>query len=152
MRLGEALARRAELQSRLVELRERLSMSTLVQEGDSPPENPDTLIEALDQAADELEQLIANINRTNAQTEFRSGRTLTDALAQRDVLGLRHGALKAAADATAQQRARYSRSEIRVITTFDVGAIRNRLDQLARERRELDADIQALNWTVDLAE
>lgn len=151
MRLGQALARRAELQSRLSELRERLEVSTLVQEGDSPPEDPTELIEELDQVADELEQLIASINRTNTETELQPGTTLTDALARRDVLGLRHGALKAAADATAIQQARYSRSEIRMVRTFNVAEVRKRVDQLARERRQLDADIQAANWTVDLA-
>ncbi len=151
MKLGQALARRAELQSRLSELRERLGVSTLVQEGDSPPEDPDELIRELDEAADELERLIAAINQTNAETELRPGTTLTDALARRDVLGLRHGALKAAADATAVKQARYSRSEIRMVRTFDVAEVRKRVDELARERRELDADIQAANWTVDLS-
>lgn len=151
MRLGQALARRAELQSRLSELRERLEISTLVQEGDSPPEDPTELIEELDQVADELEQLIASINRTNTETELQPGTTLTDALARRDVLGLRHGALKAAADATAVHQARYSRSEIRMVRTFDVAEVRKRVDLLARERRQLDADIQAANWTVDLS-
>jgi hypothetical protein len=135
----------------LSELRERLEVSTLVQEGDSPPEDPTELIEELDQVADELEQLIASINRTNTETELQPGTTLTDALARRDVLGLRHGALKAAADATAIQQARYSRSEIRMVRTFNVAEVRKRVDQLARERRQLDADIQAANWTVDLA-
>jgi hypothetical protein len=94
--------------------------------------------------------LIALINRTNAQTRLESGATLTDALARRDVLGWRHGALKAVADATAQQQARYSRSEIRLVRTFDVGGIRRRLDELARDRRQLDTEIQAANWTAEL--
>ena len=152
MKLGEALARRAELQSRLGELRERLSVSTLVQEGDSPPEDPNELIGELDRTADELEALITAINLTNSATEVRPGLSLTAALARRDVLGLRHGALKAAADATAVKQARYSRSEIRMVRTFDVAAVRARVDALARERRQLDAEIQAANWTVELAD
>jgi hypothetical protein len=72
-------------------------------------------------------------------------------LAKRDVLGWRHGALKAVADATAQQQARYSRSEIRLVRTLDVAGIRKRLDEIARERRELDTEIQAANWTAELA-
>lgn len=150
MKLGEALARRAELQSRLGELRERLGAITLVQEGDSPAENPDELIAEIDRTADELESLIASINRTNSATEVRPGMTLTEALATRDVLGLRHGALKAAADSTAVGQARYSRSEIRMVRTFDVAEVRARVDRLAGERRALDAEIQATNWTVDL--
>src|SRR3954454_9219334 len=152
MKLGEALARRAELQTRLGEIRDRLRISALVQEGDSPPEDPAPLLAEFEQVADELEALIAEINRTNAQIRLGSGATLTAALAKRDVLGWRHGALKAVADATAQQQARYSRSEIRVTRTFDVGALRRRIDDIARDRRELDVEIQAANWTVYLIE
>jgi hypothetical protein len=151
MKLGEALARRAELQTRLGEIRDRLRISALVQEGDTPPEDPGPLLAEFEQVADELERLIAEINRTNSQIRLSSGATLTDALAKRDVLGWRHGALKAVADATAQQQARYSRSEIRLVRTFDVGDIRKRLDDIARRRRELDTEIQAANWTAELA-
>lgn len=151
MKLGEALARRAELQNRLGQVRDRLRISALVQEGDKPPEDPGPLLAELDEIADELEQLIAAINRTNAVTRLPSGSTLTQALARRDVLGLRHSALNAVANATAQQQARYSRSEIRLVRTFDVADVRKRVDLLAREQRELDAEIQAANWTVELA-
>jgi hypothetical protein len=150
VKLGEALARRAELQTRLAQVRDRLRVSALVQEGDQPAEDPQPLLAELDAVAAELEALIAAINATNAQTRMESGLTLTEALARRDVLGLLHGALKAVADATAQQQARYSRSEIRMVRTFDVAAVRARVDQLARERRQLDVEIQNANWTVDL--
>lgn len=149
-KLGEALARRSELQSRLGELRDRLRVVALVQEGDKPAEDPEPLLKELDDVAVELTSLIARINRTNATARISSGASLTEALARRDVLGLLHGALKAVADATAQQQARYSRSEIRLVRTFDVSAVRDRVDLLARERRELDIEIQAANWTVDL--
>jgi hypothetical protein len=43
-------------------------------------------------------------------------------------------------------------NRIRLVRTFDVGAVRARLDQLARQRRELDVEIQTANWTVDLDE
>ena len=151
-KLGEALARRAELQARLGEVRDRLRTTALAQEGDRPAEDPEPLLTELDAIAAELETLIADINRTNAVTEMSSGRTLTEALARRDVLGLLHGALKAVADSTAQQQARYSRSEIRLVRTFDVAAVRSRVDELARDRRQLDVEIQNANWTVDLQE
>jgi hypothetical protein len=151
-KLGEALARRAELQARLGEVRDRLRVSALAQEGDRPAEDPEPLLSELDAIAAELEKLIADINRTNAVTQISSARTLTEALARRDVLGLLHGALKAVADSTAQQQARYSRSEIRLVRTFDVAAVRSRVDELARDRRQLDVEIQNANWTVDLQE
>ena len=145
------MARRAELQARLGEVRDRLRVSALAQEGDRPAEDPEPLLSELDAIAVELEKLIADINRTNAVARISSG-TLTEALARRDVLGLLHGALKAVADSTAQQQARYSRSEIRLVRTFDVGAVRSRVDELARDRRQLDVEIQNANWTVELQE
>jgi hypothetical protein len=151
-KLGEALARRSELQNRIGEVRDRLRVIALVQEGDKPAEDPEPLLRELDDVAAELTTLIARINRTNSSARIASGATLTEALARRDVLGLLHGSLKAVADATAQQQARYSRSEIRLVRTFDVSGVRDRVDQLARERRDLDVEIQAANWTVELAD
>jgi len=152
VKLGEALAKRAELQNRLGQVRDRLRLSALVQEGDQPPEDPEPLLAELEQVAHDLERLIAAINQTNAITRLPSGATLTQALARRDVLGLRHSALRAVADATAQRQARYSRSEIRLVRTFDVGEVRKLVDSLAREQRELDVEIQAANWTVELTD
>jgi len=105
----------------------------------------------VDRLADELERLIAVINLTNSSTSLRSGVTLTEALARRDVLALRHGVLRQA-EAAAQAQGCYGRSEIRLVRLIDVAAIRARLDDLARERRELDTEIQAHNWTEDLIE
>jgi hypothetical protein len=151
-KLGEALARRSELQARVVEVRDRLRVSALVQEGGRPAEAPDPLLAELDEIANELERLIAAINHTNSNARLASGMSLTSALARRDVLGVLHGALKAVVDSTAQQQARYSRSEIPLVRTFDVAAVRARMDAMARERRQLDVEIQNANWTVDLLE
>jgi hypothetical protein len=152
MKLGEALARRSDLQKRLAQLGVRLRESAVVQEGTEPPESPDELLGEVDRLADELERLIALINQTNSSTRLSSGVTLTEALARRDVLALRHGVLHHVAEAAAQAQTRYGRSEIRLVRLIDVAAIRARLDDLARERRELDTEIQAHNWTVDLIE
>ncbi len=152
MKLGEALARRSDLQKRLAQLGVRLRESAVVQEGNEPPESPDELLGEVDRLAEELERLIAVINQTNSTTRLPSGVTLTEALARRDVFALRHGVLHHAAEAAAQAQGRYGRSEIRLVRLIDVAAIRARLDDLARERRELDTEIQAHNWTVDLIE
>ena len=124
----------------------------MAQEGSEPPESPKDLLGEVDRLADELEQLIALINQTNSSTRLPSGMSLTEALARRDVLALRHGVLHQAAEAAVQAEARYSRSEIRLVRLIDVAAIRARMDDLARDRRELDTEIQAHNWTVDLIE
>ena len=47
---------------------------------------------------------------------------------------------------------RYGKAEIRILPTVDVGDLRRRGDELARERRELDTVIQETNWTTELIE
>jgi cell division protein FtsB len=77
---------------------------------------------------------------------------VTAALARRDVLGTRQSVLRSAVGAVADSQARYSRSEIRLTRQIDVAAVRKQIDDLARERRELDTEIQEYNWTADLIE
>jgi hypothetical protein len=152
MKLGEALARRSDVQTRIAQVRDRLAATALVQEGDEPPEPSQALLAELDALLEELRELIVAVNRTNATTRLPSGATLTEALARRDVLRMRHAALTAIVKATAQAQARYSRSEIRIVRTVDVAALRKAADDAAKERRELDAEIQQVNWTVDVTE
>jgi ABC-type siderophore export system fused ATPase/permease subunit len=152
MKLAEALVLRADLQRRVGQVRERLNMSALVQEGDQPPEQPQALLGELDEMLAQLNRLIVQINQTNVRTRIDDGETLTEALAQRDVLDLRLGVLKQVADTAAQRIDRYGRSEIKRVATVDVGALRRDIDQIARQRRELDTAIQATNWTTELGE
>ncbi len=106
---------------------------------------------------DELEALIRDINRTNSSTFMGDGRTLTDALAERDVFRLRYSMLKVSADAAsgAQQHAgfmRATRSELKLMSDLDVRSLRQQGSDIARRARELDARIQEVNWTSELQE
>ena len=81
------------------------------------------------------------------------GGTLTDALARRDVLRLRHSVVTAAADAAAgegQRGFRQLRSELKMIPALPVAQLRHQADDLARQLREVDTLIQRTNWEVDL--
>jgi hypothetical protein len=150
VKVGEALTLRAQLQTRFQLLLERLKASALVQEGGKPPEDPNELLKELEGAARELEGLIAQINKTNLATTLADGRTLTDALARREYLGRLQGAFHQIAETASAGQARYSKSEIRVVRMVDVADLRRRADDLAKERRELDATIQEANWQTDL--
>ncbi len=150
MKLAEALVLRADLQRRVAQLRDRLSKSVLIQEGDQPAEEPQMLLTVLGDILKELGDLITRINVTNLQTTLADGTTLTAALARRDVIALEQSVLQSAADTASNRFDRYSRSEIRRVATIDVAALRRNIDDLARQRRELDTLIQATNWTTDL--
>src|SRR5512144_1654858 len=120
MKLSEALIRRADAQTRIAQLRQRLAQSALVQEGERPPEDPKQLLKELDRLLGELTGLIKQINHTNSVTRFDEGKTLTDALAERDVLILERTVLASLAQAAAHSQGRYSRSEVKYVPTVNV--------------------------------
>lgn len=157
MKLAEALILRADAQKRIQQLRERLARSARIQEGDTAPENPEELLVEVSRTVVEFNDLIKKINRTNAQTTFDETRTLTDALAARDALALEHnvltGLLAEATGQNAQMRYGYAQAtNIKYFRTVDVASVQKRADDLAQQRRDLDARIQALNWNADLIE
>lgn len=151
MKLAEALILRADAQKRIAQLQQRLLRSAKVQEGEQPSENPQELLHELEATCADLVTLIKRINQTNSATQFQ-GKTLTDALAERDVLTLKRKAYNSLIENAAIRQDRYSRSEVRFISTVDVANLQRQLDNLARDYRELDAQIQAMNWQTDLVE
>ncbi|WP_037329625.1 DIP1984 family protein [Salinispora tropica] len=153
MKLAEALALRSDAARRAERLRARITASARYQEGETPAEDASALLAEAGEALGELESLIRRINRTNAVTVVREGGTLTDALARRDVLRLRHSVVTSAADAAAgegQRGYRQLRSELTMVPALSVSELRGQADDLARQLREVDTLIQRTNWEVDL--
>ena len=157
MKLAEALLLRADRNRTLEQLKQRVQVSARYQEGEEPPEDARELLSMASTVLDELEGLIRNINLTNSGTVMADGRTVTDALAERDVLRLRYSVLKVSADAAsgAQQQVGYmraTRSELKLMSDLDVKNLRQQASDIARRVRELDARIQEVNWTTELQE
>lgn len=154
MKLAEALTARADLQRRIEQLRARITANARFQEGEEPSEDANLLL--VDAEADlvRLRDLIRRINATNARLDLGIDGTMTDALAARDVLRLRHSLLTdAAASASGNtQFPRQMRSELRQISALPVAELRANADRVAQELRELDNRIQQANWTNDLEE
>ncbi|MEO0870298.1 MAG: DIP1984 family protein, partial [Cyanobacteria bacterium J06642_11] len=143
------LIQRSDCQKRIAQLRQRLTRSAKVQEGEQPPENPQELLSDADGAIAELTGLIQRINQTNASTSFSEG-SLSDALAQRDTLLTKRSVLENLIQAASITHDRYSRSEVRFVSTVNIADLQRQLDHVSRDYRLLDAQIQSLNWQVDL--
>jgi len=152
MKLAEALILRADAQKRIEQLRQRLNNNAQIQEGEKPAEAPQTLLYEFEQVAGELTRLIQQINVTNVSTKLDNGMTLANALAERDVLKLRHSVYAGLANAAKPSQVRYSLSEIRLQSTVDVAETQAQADRLGRSHRELDTQIQSANWLTDLIE
>ncbi len=150
MKLAEALIQRADHRKRLDQLRERLVRVARVQEGDAPPEDPATLLAEMDRTAAALTSLIQRINRTNSATPLDDGRTIADAIAERDTLQLRHSIITSLIQAAIIKQDRFTKSEVRFHSSVDILTLQRQADNLAQAYRELDTKIQAANWLVDL--
>ncbi|MFO7632942.1 MAG: DIP1984 family protein [Caldilinea sp.] len=151
MKLAEALILRADVKRRMDELKQRLAVTVRVQEGDSPSEDPAKLRAEYERLADQMLTLIRSINVSNMTVRLDDGQSIADALALRDILRLRQTLLRNTLG-SAMPTERWGRNEIRYVVTIDIPTWRSDADELARELRELDTRIQAVNWTVDLIE
>lgn len=150
MKLAEALALRADLSTRAAQLANRAAQNSRVQEGDEAEENSAALLARFEETSAELESLVTNINVTNLATEVRPGLTMTAALARRERLRSLHQLLTRIADEGSARPGRYSRTELRTLSTVDVPSLRERAEATARELRELDSRVQETNWLTEL--
>lgn len=157
MKLAEALALRSDQQKKLAQLSHEIRGAARYQEGSEPAEDAAGLLNQAHGIIGDLERLIRAVNRTNTATLLpgSGGMTLTDAIARRDALG-QHRTLCADAAAAASSDGRFAfrqlRSELRTITSLPVAELRRQADEHARQRRELDVQIQQANWNTDLLE
>jgi uncharacterized protein DUF6847 len=150
MKLAEALAERSDCQIRIEELKKRLIRSARVQEGDQPAEDTTELLAETERTFVRMLELVSAINRTNSKTEFDNKRSISDAIAERDVVGKRRDFLSGIAEAGSTRQDRYSKSEVRFVATVSVGKLQTEVDQLAKRYRELDTRLQELNWKTEL--
>lgn len=88
MKLAEALAIRKDKQKKIEQLKSRVLNNVRIQEGDIPSENPVELMGEMDACLKDLFALIFKINKTNMNT-VSDGRTVTEMMAERDVLSMR---------------------------------------------------------------
>ena len=151
MLLAEALNERADAQRRLLDLRDRIGANARVQEGEQPAEDPQELLDQAIDVSERIRVLIVAVNVTNTATRLPDGTTVTAALARREALGRRIRVVTEAAKRATDKVARWGRAEIREVAVLDVAALRGEADRLAAERRALDAELQRINWTTELA-
>ena len=127
----------------------RIINNVRIQEGEQPAEDPTDLMKDLDSCLKQLEELIYRINVTNMHA--KSGdKTLTQLMAERDVLTKRVQVLREVFNQASSSSERYSRSEIKYVTTIDVKAMGKQLDKLSSQLRSLDVEIQSINFATEL--
>lgn len=151
MKLAEALLLRADMQKKIASLRDRIVANAVVQQGDKPHEAPADLMKQVFGVVDDLEKLVIRINQTNMKAKLPDGRTLTESIARRDTLASNHVILQAAIVASRKEPDRYGMREIKWVSTMQVAKLQKQSDDLAKNLRELNAQIQQANWKAELA-
>jgi hypothetical protein len=150
MKLAEALAERSDCQTRLEDIKKRLARSARVQEGEQPAEDSAELLAESERVFARLLELVSSINRTNSKTPFDEKRTISDAIAERDITGKKRDFLAGIADAASTRQDRYSKSEVKFVATVSIALLQRQADQLSKSFRELDTKLQELNWQTEL--
>ena len=152
MKLAVALLLRVEYRERRDALTKRVHSNLKVQEGDAPHEDPAALLREALELEERMGALVKAIDRTNARARLADGRPLTEALADRETLRQKRLLLSQTLEEAQKRDYRLTHSEVRMQVTVEVKSLQRELDQLCRQYRELDARIQAVNWTEELAD
>lgn len=141
---------RSDLAKRLEQLKARLLRNAKVQEGDTPAEDPAQMLEEFERNVAELRSLIARINATNASTVIEGGLTMTQALAERDMLRLCVATYRDLAKEATITQSRTTRSEVRFHPTVSVADTQRKVDDYSKQLRLLEVKIQKHNWNTEL--
>ena len=149
MKLAEALQARADLKRQINQLEYRLTSNALVQEGENPNEKPSDLFKEFNKSLEEMEKLVVRINLTNS-VEKVEGKTLTELIAQRDVLKQKIATYRNVVNEASSNTSRATRTEIKVLPTINVESFQKDIDKMSKQLRELDNKIQEANWTIEL--
>lgn len=155
MKLGEALALRADLQKRMHQVHTRLLENASVQEGDVPAIEPRALIDEYRRVAREHEDLVRRINHTNIGVRIvvdDDDVTLADAVVRRERIAREAKLLRELASHASPKQNRWLRTELKHVPAIDVAGVLTEADALSKTHRELDTRIQQANWDAELIE
>jgi len=150
MKLAEALLLRVDIQKKLRQIESRLVKNAKTQGNEPPSEHPLDLLKEFDECNKEWEVLIQRINQTNSFTKVPSGLSIADLITQRDAIKQKLNAMYRLSEAATVELNRYSRSEIVQKSSVSVPEIQKQINGLAKRYRELDTQLQALNWNTEL--
>lgn len=155
MKLGEVLSLRADLQKRMQQVQKLLLENATLQEGDTPAVDPTALLEQYRELSDEHERVVRRINRANIAARLvvdSEEMSLADAVVRRERLARHAGVLRDLTARAMPERSRFLRTEVKHVPAFDVSAILAQADRLSRQHRELDTQIQQINWLTEMTE
>ena len=155
MKLAEALVEKKNLSARIGELQSRYIAAAVIEENTTPDETAEELLTSLVAAFARWEELTVAINLTNNQI-LVGEITMMQALAHRDILKSQISNFNSIASSIRQRNHAHNRyyntdgPKMVVAEGVDVKYFIKLADDLSKELRELDLQIQAANWANEL--
>lgn len=151
MKLAEALQMRAELQNKSDSLQKRVCANMKVLQGEEPLEDPKALLSELFSVHDRLSDMIGRINAKNNAVTLPDGRTLAQALIERDALMKKRKMLTAITESVFSREYSIARSmENKVTILLSMHDLHAQIEDMSRQFRQLDSIIQTINWQTEL--
>jgi hypothetical protein len=100
----------------------------------------------LETLIDELTTLIQKINQTNSRTILADNLTISDALAQRDMLSLKRSVYNSLLESASYRQNRYSLTEIKSISTVNIAEIQGECVREASRRESHGQRLPAIRY------
>ena len=150
-KLFEALEERAEAQSRLTRLAGRLAAAAVVREGREPAESPVRILAEMDSVHGRLGALNKIITAANNVCRLADGRTLSEAIVDRDSIARRIASLSTLAEAAYNSQFDHcNRDTPARVPLVNVDEMRRGAEALCSDRAALDVQIQQASWSFDV--
>ena len=109
------------------------------------------MLETYKQKCDDLYELTTGINKTNQLTKNADGESLAELIARRDKYKEIVKTYKTLYDESVIEKMnRFTRNEIKFVCTVSAEKIQNAIQNYSAKYREIDTEIQRLNWLNDL--
>lgn len=143
MKLAEALKQRKDLNTKIIELTQRASQNVLVEKGEDPAEDVQSLLGDIEAFSQELQGLTVKINLTN------NLHGIMEMSSKRDM----YRNLSRIYRQMAQTRtSRYGRDEISYVPSIDIKAANEKANDYADKASKMDFAIQSLDFSADLVD
>ncbi len=149
MKLAEALLERRDLQNKLLGLKNTMISQSLIEEGDKLEVSMDELLKEYHIVNVQLEKIIVGIHEKNQTViVLETKETLQATLEKREGYRREYDVYQQIIS-TQQDQRRFARNEIKMVPSFSQKELTEKLNELAKKIRQVDALIQQTNWRED---
>ncbi|MGK7944576.1 MAG: DIP1984 family protein [Microcystaceae cyanobacterium] len=152
IKLAEALLIKAEYEERLESLRSRLMVSARVQDGSFPPEDPETLIADVQTCLNHLASISKRISITQSQTLLDSRQTVAAAIVDQEMLLKKQSIYQSIIEGGIIPSDVAQGSSIRWLITVNLAGLNRRIEEMIKDYRLLETEIQQVSWNTELVD